>query len=81
MRRRSPVHLNTAGAALPAPGVLVAMAGHLALEERLGPYEAEQRRTEELTGAVYARLAELLGAGADEIALFSSGTDAWCRTV
>lgn len=81
MRRRPPVHLNTAGAALPAPGVLVAMAGHLALEERLGPYEAEQRRTEELTGAVYARLAELLGAGADEIALFSSGTDAWCRTV
>jgi selenocysteine lyase/cysteine desulfurase len=80
-RQSSPVHLNAAGAALPAPGVVAAMARHLALEERLGPYEAEQRRAKELTGEIYARLADLLGAGAGEIALFGSATDAWCRTV
>lgn len=77
----TPVHLNTAGAGLPAPGVLAAMTGQLALEAELGPYEAEQRRAKDLNHTVYARLAELVGAGADEIALFGSATDAWCRAV
>jgi selenocysteine lyase/cysteine desulfurase len=76
-----PVHLNTAGAGLPAPGVLAAMTGQLELEAELGPYEAEQLRAKDLTQTVYARLAELIGADADEIALFASATDAWCRTV
>lgn len=77
----NPVHLNTAGAGLPAPGVLDAMTGQLALEADLGPYEAEQLRARELNSTVYARLAELVGAEADEIALFGSATEAWCRTV
>ncbi|HEX4833469.1 MAG TPA: aminotransferase class V-fold PLP-dependent enzyme [Trebonia sp.] len=76
-----PVHLNTAGAGLPAPGVLAAMAGHLALEAKIGPYEAEARRATELECTVYARIAELIGARPDEVALFGSATDAWCRTV
>jgi len=77
----TPVHMNTAGAGLPAPGVLAAMTGQLTLEAELGPYEAEQLRAKELTSTVYAKLAELTGARADEIALFGSATDAWCRTV
>lgn len=81
MSLMKPVHLNTAGAGLPAPGVVAAMTEQLALEAELGPYEAEQRRARELTSSVYARVAELVGADADEIALFASATDAWCRMV
>ncbi|MFE0020199.1 aminotransferase class V-fold PLP-dependent enzyme [Amycolatopsis sp. NPDC059021] len=77
----SRVHLNTAGAGLPAPGVLDAMSEYLAAEAALGPYEAEASREEDLTRTVYQRLARLIGASPDEVALFGSATDAWCRAV
>lgn len=75
------VHLNTAGAGIPAPAVPAVMADHLVAEAELGPYEAEARRAEDLEQRVYARLAELVGARREEIALFGSATDAWCRIV
>jgi selenocysteine lyase/cysteine desulfurase len=75
------IHLNTAGAGIPAPAVPGVMADYLALEAEMGPYEAEASRAADLTGRVYARLAELVGARAEEIALFGSATDAWCRVV
>jgi selenocysteine lyase/cysteine desulfurase len=75
------IHLNTAGAGLPAPAVPAVMADYLALEARLGPYEAEAQHAEDLSDRVYARLAELVGARPAEIALFGSATDAWCRLV
>ena len=76
-----PIHLNTAGAAIPAPGVAAAMARYLAAECELGPYEAEAAHAGDLDGRVYRLLAELVGSGPDEIALFGSATDAWCRVV
>jgi len=75
------VHLNTAGAGIPAPAVPAVMADHLVAEAELGPYEAEARRADDLEERVYARLAELVGARREEIALFGSATDAWCRIV
>ena len=73
------IHLNTAGAGLPAPGVTAAMTGYLEAEATAGPYEAEQARADDLTNRVYAVLADLVGAQAEHIALFASATDAWCR--
>ncbi|MEU1968662.1 aminotransferase class V-fold PLP-dependent enzyme [Micromonospora sediminicola] len=73
------IHLNTAGAGLPAPGVTAAMTGYLDAEAAVGPYEAEQARAVDLTDRVYAALAALVGARPEHIALFASATDAWCR--
>ncbi|HET9138976.1 aminotransferase class V-fold PLP-dependent enzyme [Actinophytocola sp.] len=75
------VHLNTAGAAIPAPGVHRAMAGYLAAEVELGPYEAEAAHAADLERRVYERLGRVIGARAEDIALFGSATDAWCRIV
>lgn len=75
------IHLNTAGAGVPAPAVPEVIAGYLADEVRLGPYEAEALHAHDLEERVYHRLAELVGAAPDEIALFGSATDAWCRVV
>ncbi|HEY1973786.1 MAG TPA: aminotransferase class V-fold PLP-dependent enzyme [Pseudonocardia sp.] len=75
------IHLNTAGAGLPAPAVFPAMTEYLAAEAELGPYEAEERYAAALTGDVYEALAALVGADPTEVALFGSATDAWCRVV
>ena len=75
------VHLNTAGAAIPAPTVPAAMAAYLAAEAELGPYEAEAAYAEALNLGVYQRIADLLGARPEESALFGSATDAWCRII
>jgi selenocysteine lyase/cysteine desulfurase len=77
MSRR--IHLNTAGAGLPAPAVPAVMASFLELEAELGPYEAEAVHRKDLEERVYELTAALVGARADEIALFGSATDAWCR--
>ena len=81
MTARASIHLNTAGAGLPAPGVPEAMAAFLADEARLGPYEAEAGYADQLERQVYAELAALVGAEPAEIALYGSATDAWCRLV
>lgn len=76
-----PTHLNTAGAGLLEPAARAAMAEYLRLEAEIGPYETEERYTRVLTEDVYRGLGDLLGCGPDEIALFGSATDAWCRVV
>ncbi|MET9232366.1 aminotransferase class V-fold PLP-dependent enzyme [Lentzea sp. NPDC003310] len=75
------IHLNTAGAGLPAPAVPGTVARFAALEAELGPYEAEAVHADDLDRRVYDLLALLVGARPDEIALFGSATDAWCRIV
>jgi selenocysteine lyase/cysteine desulfurase/biotin carboxylase len=75
------IHLNTAGAAIPAPAVPAVMAGYLATEAELGPYEAEAVHALDLDERVYRQVADVVGARPDEIALFGSATDAWCRVV
>jgi selenocysteine lyase/cysteine desulfurase len=73
---RQVVHLNNAGASLSPEPVLSAVLEHLSLESRLGGYEAEQAKAVELE-AVYTSLADLIGAGAQEIALTQNATRAW----
>src|SRR5215216_3959309 len=70
------VHLNNAGAALQPDPVLHAVRAHLDLEAELGGYEAAGIAADEIRG-VYESIANLLHAGADEIALVDSATRAW----
>jgi selenocysteine lyase/cysteine desulfurase len=67
------VHLNNAGAALmPAP-VLDAQSRHLALEARMGGYEAADAAAG-ATGAAYAAVEALLGAPPRSVALVENAT-------
>lgn len=70
------MHLNNAGAALPTRTVLDTVIAHLELEARVGGYAAADSVAER-SEAVYASIATLIGAHADEIALVESATRAW----
>jgi selenocysteine lyase/cysteine desulfurase len=70
------VHLNNAGAALPARPVLDTVMEHLELEARVGGYAAADAVAER-SQAVYESVASLVGAAADEIALVENATRAW----
>jgi len=70
------IHLNNAGAALPARPVLDAVQAHLALEAEIGPMEAGERAADRFA-ALYPLAARLLGAQPDEIALTDSVTRGW----
>ena len=69
-------HLINAGSSLPPQPVLDAIVGHLALEARIGGYEAHDAN-EEAIERFYGATAELIGARPDEIAFASSATRAW----
>ncbi|MFN8026498.1 MAG: aminotransferase class V-fold PLP-dependent enzyme [Acidimicrobiia bacterium] len=73
---RDVVHLNNAGAALPSRPVLDAVIDHLELEARVGGYMAADLVAER-SNAVYASVAQLIGASPGEIALVESATRAW----
>ncbi len=75
------IHLNTAGAGIPVAAVLDAMTSYLVAERELGPYEAEERHASDLHRRIYESLGALVGSRPEEIALFASATDAWCRIV
>jgi cysteine desulfurase / selenocysteine lyase len=70
------IHFNNAGASLMPDPVYAAVTGHLALERALGGYEAEERARPALD-RFYGALAELLGAGQDEIAYVENATRSW----
>lgn len=70
------LHLNHAGSSLPPQIVTSTVVDHLRLEERIGGYEAEDAARDR-TGAVYASVAQLLGADPAEIALVENATRAW----
>jgi cysteine desulfurase/selenocysteine lyase len=72
------VHLNNAGAGLMPRPVLDTMLGYLTREAEIGGYEAAAEAAGALDG-VYASVARLLGADADEIALTENATVAWQR--
>ncbi|MEU3492885.1 aminotransferase class V-fold PLP-dependent enzyme [Kitasatospora cineracea] len=75
------IHLNTAGAGLMPAAVSTAMADCLAREAATGGYETELHHDEVLQHDVYRRLGRVLGADADDLALFDSATRAWWRVV
>jgi len=72
------VHLLAAGSALMPKPVVDAVVDFTHLEARLGGYEAEAARAEQLDG-VYACVARLIGAAPGEIALMENATVAWCH--
>lgn len=69
-------HLNNAGAALQPQPVLDAVASHLALEARMGGYEAAAHNAEAVERP-YGALAQMLGCSPSEIAVVESATRAW----
>ncbi len=66
-------YFNAAGAGLMSDAVVARMIDHLRLEQRSGGYEAANAVVDEITG-VYEAAAAVVGADADEIALFDSAT-------
>lgn len=74
------IHLNNAGASLPAPGVMDAITQHLQLEATIGGYEAADARQAAING-FYASVAQLLNAQPHNIAWAVSATDAYARAL
>jgi len=74
------IHLNNAGAALVPSSVATAVAGHLALESRLGAYEAAESVADQLQD-VYASLATLLGTQPRNVAVVPNSTVAFSQAL
>src|SRR5207244_6836177 len=72
------VFLDSAGSSLPPAPVLDAVVEHLRREAEVGGYAAEDERATELAG-VREALAQLLGCGAECVALSDSATRAWTQ--
>ena len=70
------LHLNNAGASLMPRPVVDTVIEHLALEARIGGYEAADAARERID-AVYASAAQLVNCDPTEIALFENATRAW----
>lgn len=80
-RRETPgvqhvLHFNNAGAALAPACVTERMIRHLRREAEIGGYEAADEVADEFE-RIYARIADLLGARPQEIALMDNATRAW----
>lgn len=75
-----PVFLDSAGSALPAPGVLDAVVGHLRREAEVGGYRAAAERADDLA-AVRTSIERLLRADVGTVALTDSATRAWSTFV
>jgi cysteine desulfurase / selenocysteine lyase len=73
---RDIVHFNNAGASLMPDPVYDALTAHLALERRVGGYEAARAVSADLA-AFYTEFAALLNADPDEIAYAENATRAW----
>ncbi len=70
------MNLNNAGASLMPRCVLETQLEHLQLEARVGGYEAERLRHDQLE-AVYASVARLIGCEASEVAIVENATVGW----
>ncbi|MFG2212907.1 aminotransferase class V-fold PLP-dependent enzyme [Streptomyces sp. NPDC048638] len=81
LRRDTPgtanrIHLNNAGAGLLSRRILETVTAHLELEAAIGGYEAAARERDRIDAA-HTHIAQLVGGGPGEIALFDNSTHAW----
>jgi selenocysteine lyase/cysteine desulfurase len=74
------VHLNNAGAALSPGPVRDAIAGHLALEQELGGYEAAEARVDAVQQA-YDAVGQLLATRGRNIAMVQNSTVAYAQAL
>lgn len=74
------IHLNNAGSALMPEPVLRTIQEHLALEGRIGGYEAEEERRDEIQAA-YESIAELLGTRSANIAFTENATVSYLQAL
>ena len=70
------IHVNNAGSSLQPEPVTRAVRDHLALEQEIGGYEAEDRAADALA-SFYTGFASLLGCAPHEIAYVENATRAW----
>jgi selenocysteine lyase/cysteine desulfurase len=77
---RERVHLNNAGSSLMPGRVLGVIQDHLALESRIGGYEAEAA-SQEAIDAAYRDVARLLGAAPSQIAFTENATASYAQAL
>jgi len=77
---RERVHLNNAGSALMPEPVIRAVRDHIALESRIGGYEAADARAD-AAQAAYRSVAELIGASAGNVAFTESATASYMQAL
>jgi selenocysteine lyase/cysteine desulfurase len=74
------IHLNNAGAALMPDPVLRAMTDHLELEARIGGYEAEDAKKDEIA-ATYTALGKLIGTAPENVAVTENATASFIQAL
>jgi selenocysteine lyase/cysteine desulfurase len=74
------IHLNNAGAALMPDPVTLAIQEHIALEARIGGYEAAAKSADTIAG-FYTQAAKLLRCRPENIAFTNSATDSFIRAL
>jgi selenocysteine lyase/cysteine desulfurase len=74
------IHLNNAGSALMPEPVLRAVQDHIALESRIGGYEAADARADAITAA-YEAVAGLIGAAPENIAFTENATASYIQAL
>lgn len=71
-------HLLASGSGLMPQKVVDAIIDHTMLEARIGGYEAQAQKADQLD-SVYDNIASLIGADREEIAIHENATAAWCH--
>ena len=71
-------HFNNSGSSLPPRPVVDAVIDYLRTEERMGGYEAESERHDDLE-RLYSTTSTMLGCSTDEIAFTANASDSWWR--
>jgi len=70
------IHFNNAGASLPADEVTKTVIDYLLEEAACGGYETEAKYIDQIN-KTYDLIAQLIGAGKDEVAIFENASAAW----
>ncbi|HEX7081664.1 MAG TPA: aminotransferase class V-fold PLP-dependent enzyme [Gammaproteobacteria bacterium] len=77
---RERIHLNNCGASLMPDPVVRAVQAHIALESRIGGYEAADARADEIRAA-YRSVADLIGAKPENVAFTENATAAYIQAL